>query len=554
MKAISKLIFFCLFSYVAGAQSIIDTKHNLSTSGTGAVKSTTESEICLFCHTAHNSKPQSPLWNRNDPGSTYTLYSSSTLKSMPGQPNGSSILCLSCHDGTVALGSVLSRSSTISFASTVNMPVGPSNLSTDLKNDHPISFTYDNALATSNGSLENPANIDHRIQLENNQLQCTSCHDPHKNLTTDFLVTTSENSQLCMSCHTIKNWKTSSHSTSVKSWNGMNPNPWPNTPWTTVNQNACANCHNSHNAGSSSRLLKYQTEEDNCFDCHNGNASSKNLQAEFTKTYRHDVYQYTGVHDEAEEVLVQTRHVECADCHNPHSTNNQRAAAPNVKGSNNGVTGIDQRGNKILQVSYEYEICYKCHSNNPPTGQTTLRQIVQNNVRLEFDPTNPSYHPIADVGKNTTIQGLISPLTATSIIYCTDCHASDGINSPGGPHGSIYPQILKYDYDRSTDYVNSYSSYELCYQCHDQTKTITNHNLLSNNNTHGTMTSCNNCHDPHGINGAQGNSQNHNYLINFNLRVVTKNSQNQLEYNFNSPGHGSCNLNCHNHDHVNSFY
>ena len=123
-----------------------------------------------------------------------------------------------------------------------------------------------------------------------------------------------------------------------------------------------------------------------------------------------------------------------------------------------------------------------------------------------------------------------------------------------GPHGSIYPQILKYNYDRSSAYVNSYAAYELCYQCHDQSSTITNHNVLSNTGTHGTLTSCNNCHDPHGISSTQGNSTNNRYLINFNLGTVSNNSNNLLNWNFSSQGHGSCNLSCHGHDHVNSTY
>ena len=219
MKFLFHIFIFLCISFGINAQSIVNTKHNLSVTGPGSVKATGETEICLFCHTAHNSKPQSPLWNRNDPGSTYTPYTSSTMKALPGQPSGSSILCLSCHDGTVALGSVLSRSSTISFANTSNMPAGPSNLSTDLRNDHPVSFTYDAALIAANGHLNNPATLGSQITLENNKLQCTSCHDPHKNLYTDFLVASSQYSNICIACHTQPAWSTSSHKTSTKTWN-----------------------------------------------------------------------------------------------------------------------------------------------------------------------------------------------------------------------------------------------------------------------------------------------------------------------------------------------
>ncbi|HXC04848.1 MAG TPA: cytochrome c3 family protein, partial [Bacteroidia bacterium] len=275
MKTICSFFIFCALVSVLHGQSIVNTKHNLSVSGPGTVKASTETEICIFCHTMHNSNPLTPLWNRSSSGSSYTLYSSTTMKALPGQPSGSSILCLSCHDGTVALGNVLSRGTPISFASTVNMPVGPSNLTTDLRNDHPISFLYDVALSVANPNLKNPGTISPQIRLENGQLQCTSCHDPHKNIYTSFLVASSQYSGLCVSCHQIPNWTTATHNTSVKTWNGVVPNPWPYTPWTTVQQNACESCHNPHNSGSMTRLLQYPAEEDNCLNCHNGNVAGK---------------------------------------------------------------------------------------------------------------------------------------------------------------------------------------------------------------------------------------------------------------------------------------
>lgn len=532
----------------------MNTKHNLSVNGPGTVKAVTESEICIFCHTPHNSRPNSPLWNRNDPGSNYTLYSSSTMKALPSQPSGSSILCLSCHDGTIALGSLYNRASTVSFSTGSNMPVGQSNLSTDLRNDHPVSFVYDNGLAISNGKLKNPATLISQIQLENNKLQCTSCHDPHKNLYTDFLVASTQNSNLCKACHQDASWAASSHNTSVKTWNGVAPNPWPFTTWTNVADNACENCHNPHNSGSLTRLLKYQAEEDNCLDCHNGNVAAKNIQAEFSKTYRHNVYGYNGIHDPNEQAAVVSKHVECSDCHDSHMAKFQVAYAPAVKGANMGVIGINQSNVAVSSVANEYEICYRCHSAIAATGQASPRKIIQNNLRLEFDQTNPSFHPITAIGKNTTIGGLISPLSASSIIYCTDCHASDGSGAPAGPHGSIYPQILKYNYDRTNSYVNTYSAYEICYQCHDQATSISKHNGLSVSGTHGSLTSCNTCHDPHGISGTQGNVNNNRFLLNFNMSYVSNNSNGVLNWAYASAGHGSCNLNCHSHDHINSAY
>ena len=75
-------------------------------------------EICVFCHTPHGANPtatsalQAPLWNRSLSQSQYVLYDQVWSKSFEGKlnrgaPTGYSRLCLSCHDGTVALSSII---------------------------------------------------------------------------------------------------------------------------------------------------------------------------------------------------------------------------------------------------------------------------------------------------------------------------------------------------------------------------------------------------------------------------------------------------------------
>lgn len=163
----------------AARQSRIkDTKHNLSTSGPGTTKSGTESQICVFCHTPHgaNTADVSPLWNRPSSGATYTPYSSESLDAISaqsgwtGQPLGSSKLCLSCHDGTIALGNVvnapgsgLGSAISVSGATDTKMPEGAGAttgytrlLGDNLSNDHPISVTYNKTLADRDGELRTP--------------------------------------------------------------------------------------------------------------------------------------------------------------------------------------------------------------------------------------------------------------------------------------------------------------------------------------------------------------------------------------------------------------
>ncbi|MCF6169191.1 cytochrome c3 family protein [Lutibacter sp.] len=554
MKNISILIlsFLIGFPIFLNAQSIITTKHNLSISGTGTIKATSESEICIFCHTPHNSSPRAPLWNKNISGTTYTLYNSSTLDAVPGQPDGSSILCLSCHDGTIALGEVVSRTTPIDM--TGIMP-SKSNLTTDLSNDHPISFTYDAALAASDGQLKTPPLNSLAILDHNSKLQCTSCHDPHKETNPKFLRASNEFSDLCFLCHDRTYWNNSTHKTSTKTWNGSGTNPWAHleSAYATVSQNACANCHNPHNADGKQRLLKSNLEENNCLDCHNGNVASKNIQTELAKTYKHDVYNYSIVHDPTESTSVTTKHVECQDCHNPHASNSTTATAPFVNGFNLGVSGINQAGNSVNPATNTYEICYKCHAGNSWSPSPAFpRLIVQNNVRLEFEPSNPSFHPIAGPRNNSEITAnLISPNTANTVLYCTSCHASNNSTGPAGPHGSIYPQILKLQYETADYTVESAQAYALCYSCHNRNNIINDINTFKEHKLHivEERTPCSACHDAHGISSTQGNSTNNSHLINFRTDIVFPSSWGSLRYEDTGVNKGRCYLRCHGKNH-----
>jgi len=551
------LLLFCM-PMLTVSQTIVSTKHNLSVSGPGNIKATSESEICIFCHAPHNARPDKPLWNRVDPGLTYTLYTSSTTQALPGQPDGASILCLSCHDGTIALGSVISRATPILMAGGVTtMPSGVHNLTKDISNDHPISFIYDAALATANGQLLNPASLTGPVKLENGKLQCTSCHDPHKNVNTSFLVETTQNSNLCLACHTPTNWTGSSHSTSTRTWNNVAPDPWFHTPYTTVAQNGCENCHNPHSAGGKLRLMNFLPEENNCLDCHNGNVAVNNIQAQETKAYKHNEYSYTGIHDPTENALVNVNHVECVDCHNAHQANNTAAVAPNVNGFNKGVKGIDQSGNPVNPSVYEYQICYRCHTNTPGMAPpATARVIVQGNVRLQFATTNPSFHPVVGPLNNNEITGnLIAPNTASTILYCTACHASDGTGVPAGPHGSIYPQIMKLQYlkadgnSKSQGTTESAAAYALCYSCHNRNNIINDINTFPYHKKHivEERTPCNTCHEQHGV-GSPGTLANNSNLINFRTGVVGP-SSGIIKFTDTGVRHGSCKLVCHGENH-----
>lgn len=543
----------------AYGDDITNTLHNLSISGPGTVKSTVEERICIFCHTPHKASRDVPgLWNRSDSTVNYIPYQSSTLYATVGQPSGSSKLCLSCHDGSIALGALLSIPAEVPFEGGIRfMPPGRTLIGTDLSNDHPVSFVFDTQLAGDNTQLIDPGTLTNEVRLDRNSLlQCTSCHNPHGTSNPKFLVKTRSYSGLCTTCHNKSGWGITSHSTVTATWNGAGTDPWPHTPFTTVDENACENCHSPHNAGSDERILNYQFEEDNCFSCHSGNVAGKNIETQFTKFYIHPVQDFTGIHSPAEDATTMQKHVECFDCHNPHWANSSDPplGAPEVSGRNQGVKGINAVGQPVDEAVNLYEICFKCHAdNNVKTVAPVNRGLLQLNTRLEFDPSNPSYHPVEAPGANLAVPSLRSFLTEDSIIYCTDCHNNNDTSGPRGPHGSTNHFLLERRYVHGDNVEFSEAKYALCFKCHMWD--TGNDGDLSDDETfehdkhmESADAACFTCHDPHGISSTQGNPVNNAHLINFNWDIVQPlpgGPMSEPTYESLGQTRGRCSLLCH---------
>jgi len=193
------ILIILAFAGINFGQSITGTPHDFS----GQTSWNPTGEKCVVCHTPHNAIANvEPLWNHELSTATYTLYTSSTLDATLGQPDGPSKLCLSCHDGTVAIDNFGGKTTGAEFVT------GDKNLGTDLSNDHPVSFTYDATLATTDGGLFDPTTqssglggiIDHDM-LTSNKVQCSSCHNPHNDQYGSFLVKSNGGSALCLTCH-----------------------------------------------------------------------------------------------------------------------------------------------------------------------------------------------------------------------------------------------------------------------------------------------------------------------------------------------------------------
>src|ERR1019366_6704575 len=152
-----------------------------------------------------------------------------------------------------------------------------------------------------------------------------------------------------------------------------------------------------------------------------------------------------------------------------------KAEAPYASGMLRGVSGVDRNGAGIRSATYEYEVCFKCHSDNTPDLNLVPRVLAITNLRLAFDTANPSYHPVVGMGKNLSIPSIPSPFVPTMspsvVIYCTSCHADDEGGS-NGPHGSSFAPILRERYQTTDNTPESYDKYALCYRCHDRSSIL----------------------------------------------------------------------------------
>ncbi|HTW95216.1 MAG TPA: cytochrome c3 family protein [Tepidisphaeraceae bacterium] len=218
-------------SYANGSPNIANSPHNLNNI---AGITLPQGQICIACHTPHNaseypntSTPGSLLWNHNtNPGATYTLYMGTNA-----ELDNTSRLCLSCHDGAIAVDAYGGNSGTTYMSTIVdsNNVVGGGKITngsstTDLSNTHPLGIAYPGVTGktgspySSGGytfsggtwtstSFNNPNTFPSggpTLQLLGDGVSygvgCGSCHTPH-DYTNKFLVEANTGSQICLTCH-----------------------------------------------------------------------------------------------------------------------------------------------------------------------------------------------------------------------------------------------------------------------------------------------------------------------------------------------------------------
>ena len=570
IATLAALILNAGIAAAAAVYPLNGTKHDLSSASTFSYKAKILSqggtdEKCIFCHTPHSAKSDAPLWNRAASTAIYTPYTSDVIAGLPSYPaaedpgataspgfvaHSKTRICLSCHDGTIALGSVVNMPNTITgdiqmSGNSMIQPSSPGYLGIDLRDDHPVAIKYD---STKDMELVSSGSLAGKVRLyadsggravvskvDGSYVECTSCHNAHDNQYGKFLIETNQNSALCIRCHA----KTGFDSTRAHTDNSINVDYAPATGGNPANHGPkvydvkCMNCHFPHKAGvvdpavpnpTSGKYLLSFREEASCFNnndrfgqtnvaaCHGAfaPAGQRRIESELSSNSRHNMGNYADKH-QAIEVKAGTAngwfsssvwHVECADCHNPHTA----GTVLHSKGTNTvstssslygvayvSVSGGYPSGSWAAPVSFspveplgattsaswgatpvkEYEICFKCHSyfasagGNLPNAYSIPQQM--SDQSKEFNSTT-SFHPV--VTSNTNTWGVMTNgwTTGSQLMYCSDCHTKENLSRPQGPHGSTNSYMLSYAYynDTAAKGSSADSSGTLCLQCHDQ--------------------------------------------------------------------------------------
>ncbi len=215
---------------------IINGPHDLRATGQGGTDTGVAGPsyaLCNYCHVAHKfagdaqygglgtNGPAQLLWNHTLSSSTaYTVYNSWTMQNKDIQSlqttsnpnadlNNPSVMCMSCHDGTVALNSTYTGTIGSNGTLAAGFTINPA----DANKTHPVNFTYDATLA-ANAGMRVPAGtqgVDANtgnavVPLFGGKMQCATCHEPHTNthlLFRNFGAVYSgvTNGSWCLYCH-----------------------------------------------------------------------------------------------------------------------------------------------------------------------------------------------------------------------------------------------------------------------------------------------------------------------------------------------------------------
>jgi predicted CXXCH cytochrome family protein len=205
-----------LISTIASGQ-IANSRHNFSANQWSG------NQICRPCHIPHGGNIQAgALWNHTMSSASYVMFEGETMANEVALDRVSR-LCMSCHDGTVALDSFGGANNGSTFING-NPYNGDANLGTDLRNDHPIGAdaVYSTSTTSTSWVPQTITNVglpneSHKVINGVNSLSlykmqvagvdkwvvgCKTCHDPHnRGNFAPMLRFSNAGSQMCLTCH-----------------------------------------------------------------------------------------------------------------------------------------------------------------------------------------------------------------------------------------------------------------------------------------------------------------------------------------------------------------
>ena len=249
-----------------GGNGIVGSSHDLSNVGNlkgsqdAADYVTTadrQNRICVYCHHPHNAHSASddngytggrdgllssaltysPLWNRDLSTQTFVGYDNGAFMgaasidnptdkrhalnaaddsdSQGTGINGVSLLCMSCHDGVVAMNAYSTNTGTSdgggAATGTSSAITSSAGFKGDMNNHHPMGFSYTEVQAVDAEIAAEtvPITIDGLVKigdvLVNNEFECVSCHDVHNTANSAgaerFLWRSNNESNFCLVCH-----------------------------------------------------------------------------------------------------------------------------------------------------------------------------------------------------------------------------------------------------------------------------------------------------------------------------------------------------------------
>lgn len=169
------------------APGIVGSAHDFSARGR------VPADLCLPCHTPHITAAEAPLMLTAAAAGGSTR----SYQTRAGELDAASLVCLSCHDGSVAR-DVYAGTHAMTWSDGSAGGVGPGR--TRVVN-HPVGVRYPDGRSDYRSAAAVAAS---GLALPNGRIQCTTCHDPHNtHRHPGMLVISNDRSRLCLSCHRL---------------------------------------------------------------------------------------------------------------------------------------------------------------------------------------------------------------------------------------------------------------------------------------------------------------------------------------------------------------